>query len=413
MATDGREGSKKPHRKKPDPDQEAVPPRPPNAFILYRSAHSAASFGANDRAAKGDTSEEGRKSTVPSEKIIPLEASMPATPKHQQSLSKFIAERWNSEPPAVKEFWYTEAQKKKRLHEVMYPDYKFQPRSSEKVKQERESRASKRQEEPRESSSDPCKGSRRRERSSSRGAFGSNVTRKSPTKKPYAAENGFVRQHGKTRSSAAEIAKASKEEQPLLQHESRKGREAATSKGKIHSVDSTTGYRSDANTAAATPSLASSFSSVTTPSPKVVQGDVFFSEKDALSSLAESNDAGPNQRLGPQAIVEPANCTAPLEISNASSSDCVHPAVIANEEASLSTGVTAPSSLESAEAVADMSDTTLAIASTNPLSPIRVEVDIERLLRLDSATICELLGIPSSSSHLFLSDLYPVSSFSY
>ncbi|CCM02660.1 uncharacterized protein FIBRA_04764 [Fibroporia radiculosa] len=76
-----------------------APPRPPNAFMLYRSA-----------------------------KLIELRDQIPPEEhKRQAKLSKSIAKMWHSESEVVKNYYVEFAERKKAEHQIAYPDYKYRP----------------------------------------------------------------------------------------------------------------------------------------------------------------------------------------------------------------------------------------------------------------------------------------------
>ncbi|KAI0730213.1 high mobility group box domain-containing protein, partial [Fomitopsis betulina] len=76
------------------------PPRPPNAWILYRS-----------------------------DKLRELaERRDPHAPKRLQAdISKEISEMWKSENPEIKREYERISEIKKQEHRTQYPNYKFQP----------------------------------------------------------------------------------------------------------------------------------------------------------------------------------------------------------------------------------------------------------------------------------------------
>ena len=93
------------------------PPRPPNAWILYRS-----------------------------DKLRELaERRDPHAPKRLQAdISKEISEMWKSEDPVVKREYERIADIKKQEHRTQYPNYKFQPvRKEDKARQREEEKAEK------------------------------------------------------------------------------------------------------------------------------------------------------------------------------------------------------------------------------------------------------------------------------
>lgn len=362
--TDGYERREKNHRRKPDPDQESAPPRPPNAFILYRSAHSASASSALPPSMGPATSSRkwrGNTAVDVDDQHGAGTNHSSATPTQQQSLSKSIAERWNSEPQAVKDFWYTEAQKKKKLHELMYPGYKFQPRSSEKVRQEREARATKRNEDASKSET------KTRGRSSSRASATSG---KSSGKKPYADESS-VRQRGRARAAAG------------VDHQQSKSSGNSSVRSSISSSSGSSVLP------AATPSTTSS-KSATPSSPVVVHGDVF--SEDATPAKAASSGS----RLDPSAA---SSSSFAMPMTSSPVDMFAFESHHKNESQSVD-DATPTSNRQSASTEAPLAASTPSFSFPVPPSngPIRVEVDIERLLRLDSATLCELLGIPASPS---------------
>ncbi|KAG6824997.1 hypothetical protein H0H92_005128 [Tricholoma furcatifolium] len=79
-------------------------PRPPNAFIIYRSQ---------------------MQRTLP-----------PETIRNQPEVSRIIGGMWRSEPPEVKARFEERAALKKREHEHAYPGYKYAPRRKEPKNQE-------------------------------------------------------------------------------------------------------------------------------------------------------------------------------------------------------------------------------------------------------------------------------------
>ncbi|KAG6868312.1 hypothetical protein C0993_005117 [Termitomyces sp. T159_Od127] len=86
-------------------------PRPPNAFILYRSYMTG-------------------KLPPPS----------PGTYRKQGDISRMISELWRNESKEVKAQYQQLALTKKLEHEVKYPGYKYSPRSKEQRERERRAR---------------------------------------------------------------------------------------------------------------------------------------------------------------------------------------------------------------------------------------------------------------------------------
>ncbi|GAA5896897.1 HMG-box domain-containing protein [Sporobolomyces salmoneus] len=81
------------------------PPRPPNAWICYRSA-----------------------------KVLELKTTSQYPKMPQASISKLIGELWRSESPEVKRKYEKEAAAKKLEHQAKYPDYTFRPMRKEQVR---------------------------------------------------------------------------------------------------------------------------------------------------------------------------------------------------------------------------------------------------------------------------------------
>ncbi|CAE6469461.1 unnamed protein product [Rhizoctonia solani] len=82
---------------------KAQPPRPPNAWILYRS-----------------------------DKLKELATNQPPGPrKPQAEISKIISQLWQSEGPETKGMYEARAEEKKAEHAALYPDYKFAPMKKE------------------------------------------------------------------------------------------------------------------------------------------------------------------------------------------------------------------------------------------------------------------------------------------
>ncbi|CAE6457385.1 unnamed protein product [Rhizoctonia solani] len=82
---------------------KAQPPRPPNAWILYRS-----------------------------DKLKELATQQTTGPrKPQAEISKIISQMWQQEGPDTKGRYETRAEEKKAEHAALYPDYKFAPMKKE------------------------------------------------------------------------------------------------------------------------------------------------------------------------------------------------------------------------------------------------------------------------------------------
>ncbi len=89
------------------------PPRPSNRFFIYRA-----------------------EQTALHKKLNPLD--------HQTDISKIIAERWKHETPEVIAKYEQKAQAAKAEHKLLYPDYKYQPKSKQQKQAEREEQKAKR-----------------------------------------------------------------------------------------------------------------------------------------------------------------------------------------------------------------------------------------------------------------------------
>lgn len=107
--TDGglNEPAQKPHRRKSSQDK---PGRPPNAFILYRSAKLKEIAASQHQ--EGPILQELPKSNL----------------TYQQNLSRQIAERWRNETVDVKELYYAKSAVVACEHKIRYPNYKYQPK---------------------------------------------------------------------------------------------------------------------------------------------------------------------------------------------------------------------------------------------------------------------------------------------
>ncbi|KAB5592851.1 hypothetical protein CTheo_3711 [Ceratobasidium theobromae] len=91
----------RPDRHRPTP--KAQPPRPPNAWILYRS-----------------------------DKLREIAESQPTGPRRPQAeISKIISQMWSAEGPETKGMYEARAEEKKAEHAALYPDYKFAPMKKE------------------------------------------------------------------------------------------------------------------------------------------------------------------------------------------------------------------------------------------------------------------------------------------
>ncbi|KAG2113868.1 uncharacterized protein F5147DRAFT_35746 [Suillus discolor] len=91
-------------------DEEIKPPRPPNAWILYRS----------DKIKELPPAEPGQRSRA------------------QADVSKLVSDMWRKESDAVKLEYERLADAKKAEHQRKYPDYRFQPMKKEEKERIRE-----------------------------------------------------------------------------------------------------------------------------------------------------------------------------------------------------------------------------------------------------------------------------------
>ena len=86
-------------------------PRPPNAFMLYRS-HLWDKIKASLAAGEGSS-------------------------KDQTNFSKAAGQRWGQEPAKVRKYWEGRAAAAKAAHKERYPDYKYSPRKAGEPKPKR------------------------------------------------------------------------------------------------------------------------------------------------------------------------------------------------------------------------------------------------------------------------------------
>ncbi|KAJ1024159.1 hypothetical protein NDA16_002998 [Ustilago loliicola] len=100
-------------RKEPNRAEAAEPhtPRPPNAWILYRSQKF--------REIQQNRNEQSRSGS--SEK-----------PKSQAEISKMISQMWQNEKSSVKQKFEALADEKKLAHQRMYPTYRYRPKKKGK-----------------------------------------------------------------------------------------------------------------------------------------------------------------------------------------------------------------------------------------------------------------------------------------
>ncbi|ORX37385.1 hypothetical protein BD324DRAFT_650981 [Kockovaella imperatae] len=151
---------------------QSKPPRPANAWILYRSEKlKAIERGDNipgldeimagldlpSSASPSNESADGASSVVtskskkrnrppkkgtrpPTEGLLSLGRGKLGRGLPQANISKMISALWKGESSAVRQRYENMANAKKREHELKYPDYKFQPRRKADKVREREER---------------------------------------------------------------------------------------------------------------------------------------------------------------------------------------------------------------------------------------------------------------------------------
>ena len=102
------------------PSSDGRPPRPANAWILYRSAKM---------------------------KVLKDPQSSGQPRRTQADISKLIAEMWKNETPEVRQFYEAMSDMKKAEHLAQYPTYRFQPmKKADKEKARLEKKAQKERE---------------------------------------------------------------------------------------------------------------------------------------------------------------------------------------------------------------------------------------------------------------------------
>ena len=84
------------------------PPRPPNAWILYRS-----------------------------DRVREMPPPFPGQVRTQSDVSKAISAQWRNESEATRAEYERRAEIKKAEHHRLYPDYRFQPKSKEQKERQR------------------------------------------------------------------------------------------------------------------------------------------------------------------------------------------------------------------------------------------------------------------------------------
>jgi HMG (high mobility group) box len=92
-------------RTRPAGDQ---PPRPPNAWILYRS-----------------------------DRVREMPPPLPGQMRTQADVSRAISEQWKNESEVTRAEYERRAEMKKAEHHAQFPDYRFQPKSKEQKERQR------------------------------------------------------------------------------------------------------------------------------------------------------------------------------------------------------------------------------------------------------------------------------------
>jgi len=98
--------------------EATTPPRPPNAWILYRS-HKVQEMRAFSTAEVVEAEEHGRSSVLRSVGLA--------------EVSRLVSYMWKAEPESVKRQWSDWAGERKRAHQELFPDYKYRPRRKSTV----------------------------------------------------------------------------------------------------------------------------------------------------------------------------------------------------------------------------------------------------------------------------------------
>lgn len=127
-ATPSSSSIEQPTVKKPRNAPKSAIPRPPNAWILYRSIkvkEKNIRLEANSSQLSHDQLSSSEDHPTPS--TSSTLASTPSNLASQSVLSKKVADLWKAESQEVKEIYFQMARKKKEEHERLYPNYKFTP----------------------------------------------------------------------------------------------------------------------------------------------------------------------------------------------------------------------------------------------------------------------------------------------
>jgi hypothetical protein len=97
-----------PVRTSPRVRSDDQPPRPPNAWILYRS-----------------------------DRVREMPPPLPGQLRTQADVSKAISEQWRNESDATRAEYERRAEMKKAEHHTRYPDYRFRPKTKEQKERQR------------------------------------------------------------------------------------------------------------------------------------------------------------------------------------------------------------------------------------------------------------------------------------
>lgn len=111
----------------PTPRKNIIP-RPPNAWILYRSAKIKERCESEWREEFADIRESRLLAGVSHQAKSSSSSSNASTV--QAYMSKRIADLWKSESPETKHHYFRLSQEKKLEHARLYPDYRFAPRNT-------------------------------------------------------------------------------------------------------------------------------------------------------------------------------------------------------------------------------------------------------------------------------------------
>jgi hypothetical protein len=112
----------------------SIIPRPPNAWIIYRSAKIRERPDTEWKALHQHHHDQISSATASHESSQTASSTSSSTQRVRESwsrqafCSKRVADMWKVESKQVKEYYYELAHQKKLQHEQMFPGYKFRPR---------------------------------------------------------------------------------------------------------------------------------------------------------------------------------------------------------------------------------------------------------------------------------------------